>query len=114
MHTITLNKIEHAALTAHVTVLRDRMMVSNPDRACLDAVLVKLATGTTIVLARLEVFCLLRALRAQMHALRADMEALEERRLRGGVNGQIDAAYRVLDADVQVLTDVRRRLWDMI
>jgi hypothetical protein len=114
MHTLTLGRIEHAALVAHVTVLRDRMMVSNPDRVCLDGVLIKLATGTTIVLARLEVFCLIRALRAQLHALRVDMEALEERRLRGGVNGALDAAYRVLDADVQVLTDVRRRLWDMI
>lgn len=114
MHTLTLGKIEHAALTAHVTVVRDRMMVTNPDRACLDAVLAKLATGTTIVLARLEVFCVIRALRSQLATLRIDMEALEERRLRGGINGSLDAAYRVLDADVQVLTDVRRRLWDMI
>lgn len=114
MHTLTLGRVEHAVLTAHVTVLRDRMMASNPDRSCLDAVLVKMASSTTITLARLEVFCLIRGIRAQLAALRVDMEVLEERTVLGGLDGSLDAAYRALDADVQALNDVRRRLWDMI
>ena len=42
------------------------------------------------------------------------MEAIEERRLRGGFNGDLDAAHRALDADVTILGDVLRRLWDLL
>lgn len=114
MHTITFNKIEHQAVERHATLVRDRMLAGNLDRALLTAMLVKLAASTTVVLARLEVFCLLRALRVQRNALRLDMEALEERRMRGGYDGTLDAAYHALDADAMVIDDIRRRLWGMI
>lgn len=114
MHTLTLSKVEANAVERHLTLAHDGMMIGNPDRACIEGVLTKMRADTTIVLARLEVFCVLRALRARRAILRADMEALEERRIRGGHNGNIDAAWRALDADAMVIDDVRRRLWDMI
>lgn len=114
MHTLTLSKVEAACVERHLTVARDRMSALHPDHICINVVLTKLHAGSTVTLARLEVFCMLRALRGQRHLLRIDMEALEERRMRGGHNGTLDGAWRVLDADATLIDDVRRRLWDMI
>jgi hypothetical protein len=115
MHTLTLSKVEADMVEKHLTLARDRLMPSHPDRACIDGVLVKLHTDRhAMVLGRLEVFCILRALRGQRHMIRIDMEALEERRMRGGHNGHNDAAWHVLDAEAVIIDDVRRRLWDMI
>lgn len=114
MHTLTLSKVEATSVEQHLAAHLATLMVSNPDHACIEAVLVKLRAGTTIVLARLEVFCMLRALRAMRHRIRIDMEALEESRMRGGHNGHKDAAWHVLDAEAMIIDDVRRRLWDMI
>lgn len=115
MHTLTLSKVEANCVERHLILAHDGMMTANPDRVCIEVVLARLkAYGTTIILARLEVFCVLRALRSRRAILRTDMEALEERRMRGGHNGHLDAAWRALDADAMCIDDVRRRLWDMI
>lgn len=114
MQTITLAKAEATVIERHLVVAHDRLLPSHADRICIDVLLSKMRTDRTMVLARLEVFCMLRALRAQRAALRADMEAIEERRMRGGFNGQLNDTWRLLDADAMVIDDVRRRLWEMI
>lgn len=98
----------------HLIVGHDRLPAEHADRTCIVVLLNKMHTDRTMTLARLEVFCMLRALRAQRAALRADMEAIEERRMRGGHNGGLNDVWRALDADAMVIDDVRRRLWDMI
>jgi hypothetical protein len=111
---MTVSKVEQAALARHLTVQRLAMSVANEDKECLARVLFKLDGGTTFDMSRPEVFCTLRALRRQRQAMTIDLIALEERRLRGGHNGKIDAAWRALDADAMCIDDVVRRLWAMI
>lgn len=114
MTTLTVSRIEQAALTRHLTVQRLAMSTANEDKPCLADVIAKLEGGTTFVMTRAEVFCTLRALRRQRAAITIDLIALEERRLRGGVNGRLEGAWRALDADAMVIDDVIRRLWGMI
>jgi len=74
----------------------------------------RLEHDTTVGLTTLETIVVLRHLRYQHRRLSDDMMALEERRMRGGVNGNLDATHRALDTDATILADVLRRLWDML
>lgn len=112
MKTLTLSKCERAALVRHLTVQRERLLLRDSDRSVLAAILIKVRSDSTVVLAQLEVFALMRHMRIQRWKLTDDMHALEERR-RGGYDGILDAAWRRLDTDAMMLDDVLRRLWDM-
>lgn len=112
MNTLTLSKVEQAAVVRHLEV--QRAHADRKDQPTVDALIIKIRSATTVVLARLEVFVMLRSLRAQSLRMTTDMEALEERRLRGGVDGTLDEAHRLLDVDNMILGDVIRRLWDII
>lgn len=84
------------------------------EKAQLGALLAHLRQGTTSSLTGLETVVMLRHLRVQRDKIGRDLMALEERRLRGGFNGELDAAHRTLDAEATILDDVIRRLWDMM
>lgn len=112
MNTLTLSKVEQAAVVRHLEV--QRVHADRKDQSTVDALIIKVRSATTVVLGRLEVFVMLRSLRAQSQRMVIDMEALEERRLRGGVDGTLDEAHRLLDVDNMILADVIRRLWDII
>lgn len=111
-HTLTMSRVEQAAVLRHLEVQRPHASVR--DGPVLDAIDARLRVSTTATLGRIEVFTLLRNLRAQRDRLGSDMRALEERVLRGGHNGGLNDAHRLLDADATLLDDVIRRLWDMI
>lgn len=112
VNTLTLSKVEQAAILRHLEVQRQH--ADRKDAPHVDAIIIKVRANTTVTLGRLEVFVMLRSLRAQSMRMEIDLVALEERRLRGGHNGHLDAAHRALDADNQILGDVIRRLWDII
>jgi hypothetical protein len=67
-----------------------------------------------VSLQQIEAVVMLRYLRLQSKALLTDMTALEERRIRGGFNGQLENAHRALDADRTIIEDVIRRLWEIV
>lgn len=112
--TITLSHVEQAAILRHLEVQYHRLPKHHPDCEVLNAIMVRVGHGTTVLLTTLEAFTALRHLRWQHRRLDDDMLALEERRLRGGHNGQLDAAWHALDADASILADVIRRLWELI
>lgn len=112
--TLTLSKVEQAAVLLHLELQYGRIPAGAPDAAILDKVMTAAKRDTTVVLTKLEAFVTLRHLRVQRFRLEHDMAALEERRLRGGHNGDLDKAHRALDTDVTTLQDVIRRLWDML
>lgn len=112
--TLTLSLVEQSAVLRHIQLQHDRLPTEAPDRVRLKTLLGSIAQARTIALNRIEAVVLLRYLRHQAMALSRDMMALEERRIRGGYNGTLDAAHRALDADVSILEDVIRRLWEII
>jgi hypothetical protein len=103
--------VEQAAVLRHLEV--QRHYATPRDGPVIDAFYTKVFGSTTVVIGRVECFTVLRNLRAQRERLGADMRALEERRLRGGFDGELDAAHRALDADCMILDDVIRRVWDI-
>lgn len=112
--TLTLSRVEQAAVLRHIQLQRSRLGPDSPDGPVLDGILHHLHGPTTVALTRLEVFVMLRHLRVQRFKMGNDMMALEERRLRGGFNGELDTMHRLLDTDCTLLDDVVRRLWDML
>lgn len=112
MEIFTLTTVERAALVRHLTLVRGRLSAANADAALLDGIITKASASPAPVLARMEVFCLLRHVRQQRLALGVDMEQLEERR-RSGHDGALDGAWIALDADAAILDGVLRRLWLM-
>lgn len=112
--TITLSGVERVSVQQHLERCHARCARGDPDAVALNGILVRIGEDKTVTLATLEIFLLLRCLRARHHELDDDMMQLEERRLRGGHNGQLDAAHRILDAEAQILADVLRRLWQML
>jgi hypothetical protein len=98
----------------HLEIQHGRLPGSHPDSEVLHRVMTRVGHQTTVMLPTLEVFTILRHLRWQHRRLSDDMLALEERRLRGGHNGHLDAAWRALDTDASILADVIRRLWDLL
>lgn len=98
----------------HLHLQHDRLPTDSPDRVRLKTVIDYATASKTISLTRLEAVVMLRYCRLQEMALSRDMVALEERRIRGGFDGQLDAAHGALDADVSMLEDVIRRLWQII
>ena len=111
---LTLSKVERAAVLRHLELQYGRLPSNHLDGPVLHKVLTLLGHDTTIALTMLETFIVLRHLRIQRFKMERDMEAIKERRLRGGFNGDLDAAHRALDADVTILGDVLRRLWDLL
>ena len=116
--TLTLSRVEREAVRRHLDVqyglLCQQAQPAHPDCPVMHRVMTRLEHDTTVGLTTLETIVILRHLRFQHRRLSDDMMALEERRLRGGHNGHLDAAHRALDADAMLLADVLRRLWDMI
>lgn len=115
--TLTLSRVEQSAVHRHLETVYGRLCAQHPphvDCEILHRVMVRLQHDTTVGLTMLEGVVMLRHLRVQQQLLGRDMMALEERRTRGGYNGTLDAAYRALDADSQILADVIRRLWEAV
>lgn len=67
--------------------------------------------GYQISLDRIELLCTLRQMRAQRGRLWTDMMELQERKLRGGHNGEIESAIRALDNELYIIDNVIRKLW---
>jgi hypothetical protein len=112
--TLTLSAIERAAVLRHLELQFGRLPAGHLDGVILNKLLVLVGEHTTIAVTRLEVFVMLRHLRVQRFKMEHDMAAIEERRLRGGIDGELDLAHRTLDAEVTILADVIRRLWDLL
>lgn len=113
-HTLTLSTVEQSAVLRHLQLQYDRLSTDTPDRVRIQTILGYVAKAKTVSLTRLEAIVMLRYCRMQEMALSRDMMQLEERRIRGGYNGTLDAAHHALDADVSILEDVIRRLWQII
>lgn len=113
-HTLTLSTVEQSAVLRHLQLQHDRLATDSPDRVRIQTIMGYIRVSKTISLTRLEAIVMLRYCRMQEMALSLDMMKLEERRIRGGFDGQLDAAHNALDADVSILEDVIRRLWQII
>lgn len=98
----------------HLQIQHSRLPSNSEDALLLQIVRARIAGNRVVVLDPLEAVVVLRYLRKQSAAVLADMTALEERRLRGGFNGQIENAHRALDADRTCIDDVIRRLWEIV
>lgn len=112
--TLTVSKVEQRAVLDILTVERGKLEHGDLDGLILDGICRGLHAGTTISLTRAEATVFVRHLRLQRDRMAIDLRALEERRLRGGFNGTLDATHRVLDAECMLVDDVMRRLWSMI
>lgn len=98
----------------HLRIQHSRLPARSEDGLNLHVLITRIGSNRTVTLDSVEAVVMLRYLRKQSAVLLADMTALEERRLRGGFNGQIENAHRALDADRIVIEDVIRRLWEII
>lgn len=112
--TLTLSAIEQAAVLNHLRIQYSRLVSNSEDAVILNLVLGRIGSDRTIELQPMEAVCMLRHLRIQDRKVSDDLIALEERRIRGGVNGHNDAAHSALDADHKCLEDVIRRLWKIV
>lgn len=111
--TLTVSAVEQAAMLRHLELQYIRLKADHRDSAVLHMVMTRLGASKVVVLTRLEAFVTLRYLRLQRFRLEHDMAAIEEQRLQG-IDGTLDLAHRALDADVTILNDVLRRLWQML
>lgn len=114
---LTLSHVEQASVLAHLDTHYVRLCKekgSHPDCPVLHRLHVKVGEGRVVQMTVLETYVMQRALRAQHLLMIEDMRALEERRLRGGVNGGVAGAWLALDAESTILADVIRRVWALI
>lgn len=114
MTTLTLSVVEQAAVLNNLRIQHSRLLAHSEDALLLHVVLGHVADQRVNNLQPLEAVVMLRYLRLQSKALLADMMALEERRIRGGFNGQLDNAHLALDAERTIIEDVIRRLWEIV
>lgn len=115
--TLTLSTVEQTSVMHHLETQYDmacRRTPQHPDCAILHQLMTRLSHDRTVGVGTFEALVALRHLRFQHRRLDDDMMALEERRLRGGHNGDLDAAHRTLDTEATILADVLRRLWDIL
>lgn len=112
--TLTLSAVEQAAVLNHIRIQHSRLIPSSGDAVVLEALWGRIASTRVLGLERVEAIIMLRHLRRQAHSLSRDMISLEERRIRGGFNGQLENAHRALDAEKTCIEDVIRRLWAVI
>lgn len=113
-HTLTLSSVEQAAVLNHLRIQHSRLDPNGGNAVVLMALIGRISQGRTVVLERVEAVIILRFLRRQSAALFRDMIALEERRIRGGHDGQLDTAHGVLDTERTIIEDVIRRLWQIV
>jgi hypothetical protein len=112
--TLTLSGVEQAAVLNHLRIQHGHLPPNSEDSLILHVVIGHVADDRVVNLQQIEAVVMLRYLRLQSKALLTDMTALEERRIRGGFNGQLENAHRALDADRTVIEDVIRRLWEIV
>lgn len=112
--TITLSGVEQVSVIQHLEVRHAALARGDPESIMINSLIVRIGEGRTVNLAAREAYTMLRHLRYRHQEIDNDMLALEERRLRGGFDGQLDAAHRILDAELQILADVLRRLWMLL
>jgi hypothetical protein len=106
--------VEQAAVLNHLRIQQSRLPSNSEDAVLLHLVIGHIGNDRTVQLQPMEAVCMLRHLRIQSKMVLDDMTALEERRIRGGFNGQLENAHRALDADRSCLEDVIRRLWEIV
>lgn len=63
-------------------------------------------------LSLIETVCLLRNLRDRKDAMALDVLALEER-IRAGEDGSLKGAHAALSTDVQILTGILAKIWNL-
>lgn len=112
--TITVSRVEQTAVLSHMGEERGRLAHDDLDGLILDSICRVLKLSTTVQLSRIEATTMLRYLRHQRERMAIDVRELEERRLRGGHNGHLNAAQLALDTECVLLDDVIRRLWSII
>jgi len=114
MATLTLSAVEQVAVLNHLRIQLSRLPSGSEDALNIKIIVSRIEHRRVIALNPYESVIMLRYLRKQATALLMDMIALEERRIRGGFNGQLENAHRALDADRVTIEDVIRRLWAII
>lgn len=114
LSTLILSAVEQQAVHVHLDTQYRRLSDVHIDKEVLRGVLLRLTTEKVLPLTSADIQAMLRHLRLQHALLDADMMGLEERVIRGGYDGQLDAAWRALDGDSVILEDVIRRLWEML
>lgn len=114
MATLTLSAVEQAAVLNHLRIQHSRLPAQGEDTLVLHILINRLSSDRVVTLDPLEAVVMLRYLRKQSAALLKDMMELEERRIRGGFNGQLENAHRALDVDRTCIDDVIRRLWEIV
>lgn len=114
MHTLILSTVEQQAVLVHLDAQYRRLSDIHIDKEVLKGLLLTLTHEKVVPLLQVQARIMLRHLRLQHALLDADMTGLEERVIRGGYDGQLNDAWRALDADSMVLADVIRRLWEML
>lgn len=112
--TLILSTVEQQTVHTHLDTQYRRLSDVHIDKGELRDVLLQLRTEKIITLTHAQMQAMLRHLRLQHSLLDADMMGLEERQVRGGYDGHLDAAWRALDGDSMILQDVIRRLWEML
>lgn len=114
LHTLILSTVEQHCVLIHLDTQYRRLSDIHIDKEVLKGLLLTLTHEKVVPLLVVQVRIMLRHLRSQHALLDADMTGLEERVIRGGYDGELNSAWRVLDADSVVLADVIRRLWEML
>jgi hypothetical protein len=111
--TLTLSKVERAAVEMHLQVQHNRLDPLSPDALVMEGLMNRLRVQIVTALSRMEAVILLRYLRKQVSEVTRDLMDLEERRIRTR-DPTLDAAYHALSSDQAILTDVIKRLWDIV
>lgn len=112
--TLTLSAIELEVVQVYLDAAMERISDVHVDREILRGLMLTFRQGRVIPLTQDHVRVMLRHLRSRHALLDADMMGLEERMIRGGYDGVLDAQWRVLDADSVLIADVIRRLWEIL
>lgn len=112
--TLILSTVEQQCCVVHLDAAMRHVSDIHVDRELLRGLILELQRERTLSLTNAHVRVMLRHLRSRHALLDADMMGLEERVVRGGYDGTLDAAWHALDSDSVVLEDVIRRLWEML
>lgn len=112
--TLTVSQVERDAVVAALESQLSHLPPDHFDARYVRNVANRLRQVTTVALLPVEVVVTIRHIRAVQMKISRDMMALEERRIRGGYDGDLDTQHRTLAVEEQTLMDVLKRLWQML
>lgn len=112
--TLIMSTVEQQCVLVHLDRAYSHLSDIHIDKEIMKGLILELQTQRILSLTQHHVRVMLRHLRSRHALLDADMMGLEERVIRGGYDGTLDASWRALDSDSVILEDVIRRLWEML